>query len=155
MSKVVFFLLYLALVVYALVDVIQADEEDLGGIQKGFWVIAIVFLPLAGSIAWIVVSNGARRRRASSGGQVTGFPADQPAPARYERRVRSWEQEDAPVAPEDDPEFIWLMEQAKRKREREARTAGDAAEGSESGAGSERGAGRDEGIEDRKPTDEA
>jgi hypothetical protein len=59
------------------------------------------------------------------------------------------------VAPEDDPEFIWLMEQAKRKREREARTAGDAAEGSESGAGSERGAGRDEGIEDRKPTDEA
>lgn len=121
MPKLVFFLLYLALVVYALVDVIQADEEDLGGIQKGFWIIAIVFLPLAGSIAWIVVSNGARRRRASSGGQVTGFPASQPAPARYERRVRTWEQEDAPVAPEDDPEFIWLMEQAKRKREREAR----------------------------------
>ena len=123
MSNLVLFLLYLALVVYALVDVIQADEEDLGGIQKGFWVVAIVFLPLAGSIAWIVVSNGARRRRAGSGGQATGFPAGRPAPARYSRRVRSWEQEDAPVAPEDDPEFIWLMEQARRKREREAREA--------------------------------
>lgn len=148
MPKLVFFLLYLALVVYALVDVIQADEEDVGGIQKGFWIIAIVFLPLAGSIAWIVVSNGARRRRASSGGQVTGFPASQPAPAQYSRRVRSWE-EDAPVAPEDDPEFIWLMEQAKRKREREARAAGDADEGSESGED------HVEGIQDRKPTDES
>lgn len=148
MFKVVFFLLYLALVVYALVDVIQADDEDLHGIQKGFWILAIVFLPLAGSIAWIVVSNGARRRRRSSE-QVTGFPAGQPAPARYRRRVRSWEQDAAPVAPEDDPEFLWLMEQAKRKREREARTAGEAPEGHESGAG------RDEGIEDRKPTDEA
>lgn len=123
MPKLVFFLLYLALVVYALVDVIQAEEEDLGGIQKGFWIVAIVFLPLAGSIAWLVVSNTARSRRRSSGQQVTGFPADQPAPARYERRTRSWEQDTAPLAPEDDPEFIWLMEQAKRKREREAREA--------------------------------
>jgi hypothetical protein len=129
MPQVVFFLLYLALVVYALVDVVQADEDDLGGIQKGFWIIAIVFLPLAGSIAWIVVSNGVRRRRASSGGPVTRFPAGQPAPARYSRRARSWEQEDAPLAPEDDPEFIWLMEQAKRKREREAREAHEAREG--------------------------
>jgi hypothetical protein len=120
MLKLVFFLLYLALVVYALVDVIQAEEEDLGGIQKGFWIVAIVFLPLAGSLAWIVVSNTARRRRRSSGEQVTGFPAGQPAPARYERRTRSWEQDATPLAPEDDPEFIWLMEQAKRKREREA-----------------------------------
>lgn len=134
MFRAVFFLLYLALVGYALVDVIQADEEDLGGIQKGFWILAIVFLPLAGSIAWIVVSNGARRRRAGSGGQVTGFPAGQPAPARYSRRVRSWEQEDAPVAPEDDPEFIWLMEQAQRKREREAREAAGQADGSGSAA---------------------
>lgn len=121
MPKLVFFLLYLALVVYALVDVIQAEDEDLGGIQKGFWIVAIVFLPLAGSIAWLVVSNTVRSRRRSSGQQVTGFPADQPAPARYERRTRSWEQDAAPLAPEDDPEFIWLMEQAKRKREREAR----------------------------------
>lgn len=144
MPKLVFFLLYLALVVYALVDVIQADEEDLGGIQKGFWIVAIVFLPLAGSIAWIVVSSGARRRRASSGQQVTGFPAGQPAPARYERRVRSWEQQAAPVAPEDDPEFLWLMEQARLKREREAREAGTGTEPADE-AGRERGEGHPAG----------
>jgi hypothetical protein len=146
MPKLVFFLLYLALVVYALVDVIQADEEDLGGIQKGFWIVAIVFLPLAGSIAWIVVSNGARRRRRSSGEQVTGFPAGQPAPARYERRVRSWEQDAAPVAPEDDPEFLWLMEQAKRKRERDAREAtGRVEDGPVDEDGRQRGEGHVEG----------
>lgn len=128
MPKLLVFLLYLALVVYALVDVIQSEEEDLGGIQKGFWIVAIVFLPLAGSIAWLVVSNTARRRRRSSGQQVTGFPAGQPKPARYERRTRSWEHDAAPLAPEDDPEFIWLMEQAKRKREREAREAAGRAE---------------------------
>lgn len=142
MFRLLFFLLYLALVVYALVDVIQAEEEDLGGIQKGFWIIAIVFLPLAGSIAWIVVSNGARRRRAGSGSQVTGFPAGQPAPARYPRRTRSWEQEAAPVAPEDDPEFLWLMEQARRKREREAgdgTARGEALDRNEDDDESERG----------------
>ncbi|GHH68604.1 PLD nuclease N-terminal domain-containing protein [Promicromonospora soli] len=138
MPRLVFFLLYLALVVYALVDVIQAEDEDLGGIQKGFWIIAIVFLPLAGSIAWIVVSNGARRRRAGSRDQVTGFPAAQPAPAQYSRRVRSWEQEAAPLAPEDDSEFIWLMEQAKRKREREASEGTGRTEGAEPGGENER-----------------
>ena len=142
MSKVVFFVLYLALVVYALVDVIQADEEDLHGIQKGFWILAIVFLPLAGSIAWIVVSNGARRRRRSAGEQVTGFPAGQPAPARYPRRVRSWEQDPAPAGPEDDPEFLWLMEQARRKREREAR---EGTERVEDGPAEENGRRRGEG----------
>lgn len=141
MPRLVFFLLYIALVVYALVDVVQADDEDLGGIHKGLWIIAIVFLPLAGSIAWIVVSNGARRRRARSGGQVTGFPAGQPAPARYPRRTRTWEQAATPVAPEDDPEFLWLMEQAKRKREREAResTAHGEADDRRDDDGTERG----------------
>lgn len=124
MPKLVFFLLYIALVVYALVDVIQADEDEVGGVQKGFWIIAIVFLPLAGSIAWIVVSNSARRRRAALRDQVTGFPESQPPPAQYTRRVRSWEKDAAPSGPEDDPEFLWLMEQARRKRARESRESG-------------------------------
>lgn len=124
MLRLVLFLIYLALVVYALVDVIQADEDEVGGAQKGFWIIAIIFLPLAGSIAWIVVSNAARRRRAASRDQVTGFPEGQPPPAQYSRRVRSWERDVAPPAPEDDPEFLWLMEQARRKRARESPESG-------------------------------
>ncbi|WP_164545133.1 PLD nuclease N-terminal domain-containing protein [Antribacter gilvus] len=124
MVRVLIPLLYVALVVYALVDVVQSDEEDTGGIGKGLWIFAIVFLPLVGSIAWIVVSSGSRRRRGVSR-RSTGFPAGEVPPAQYPKRERTWEKEASTYAPEDDPEFLWLMEQAKKKREREAQGRGN------------------------------
>lgn len=120
-------LCYLALVVYALVGVVQADEEETGRLPKTLWVLAIVFLPLAGSIAWMVVSRGARRRRAA-GSYRTGFPADRAPRAQYPRRGRTWEagapsagDMEAAGSTEDDPEYRWLMEQARKKREAAAR----------------------------------
>jgi len=116
MLRVLPMLAYLALVVYALVDVVQSDEEDGGGIQKGIWILIILLLPFAGSIAWIVVSRRARADRRPA--PRTGYPAGPVPPARYPGRRRTWET-DAPSSPEDDPEMRWLMEQARLKRERE------------------------------------
>ncbi|MFC7878931.1 PLD nuclease N-terminal domain-containing protein [Isoptericola sp. NPDC057391] len=117
MLRVLPMLAYLALVVYALVDVVQSDEEDGGGIQKGFWILIILLLPFAGSIAWIVVSRRARANRRPA--PRTGYPAGPVPAARYPGRRRTWET-DAPSAdPDDDPEMRWLMEQARLKRERE------------------------------------
>ncbi len=123
MFRVLLMLAYLALVVCALVDAIQSDEEDSGGIQKGFWILIILFLPLAGSIAWLVVSRSARTRRRTSPGPTTGFPASPPPAAHYPARRRTWdEQHDTvPDSPDDDPELHWLLEQARLQRKREQR----------------------------------
>ncbi|GAB3165659.1 hypothetical protein GCM10027059_23480 [Myceligenerans halotolerans] len=105
--------LYVALVAYTLVDVAQSDDEDRHGIPKALWVAAIIFLPLVGSIAWIVLAFTARRRKGrkaaapwerANGGAPTTPRGDEP-----------------PAGPEDDPEYMWLLEQARRRKEREER----------------------------------
>jgi Phospholipase_D-nuclease N-terminal len=117
MLRILPMLAYLALVVYAIADVAQSDEEDGGGLQKGFWILIILFLPLAGSIAWLVVSRRARATRRPA--PRTGFPTGQMPPAQYSRRRRTWEADDVPADADDDPEMRWLVEQARLKRERE------------------------------------
>ncbi|MBE1878619.1 PLD nuclease N-terminal domain-containing protein [Myceligenerans pegani] len=111
--------LYVALVVYTLVDVAQSDDDVRHGIPKSVWVVAIVLLPLVGSIAWLVLAFIARRRR----GRAAAAPWERasgnaPTPARPPADV-------PPAGPEDDPEYMWLLEQARRKREREERRRGD------------------------------
>ncbi|MBO0608797.1 PLD nuclease N-terminal domain-containing protein [Myceligenerans salitolerans] len=105
--------LYVALVVYTLVDVAQSDDEERHGIPKALWVGAIILLPLIGSIAWIVLAFLARRRKgrraAAPWERVSGDTAA-PPPA-----------DEVPAGPEDDPEYMWLLEQARRRREREER----------------------------------
>ncbi|MBL0887470.1 PLD nuclease N-terminal domain-containing protein [Myceligenerans indicum] len=106
--------LYVALVVYALVDVAQSDDEDRHGLPKILWFGAIILLPLVGSIAWIAAAYVARRRKGReaaapwerAGGDAPAGPAVREAP---------------PTGPEDDAEYMWLLEQARRKKEREER----------------------------------
>ncbi|MCZ2261323.1 MULTISPECIES: PLD nuclease N-terminal domain-containing protein [unclassified Isoptericola] len=118
MLRVLPMLAYLALVVYALVDVVQSDEEDGGGIQKGFWILIILLLPFAGSIAWLVVSRRVRANRGPA--PRTGYPAGPVPPAQYPGRRRTWETDETAAAePDDDPEMRWLLEQARLKHERE------------------------------------
>ncbi|GAB3100463.1 PLD nuclease N-terminal domain-containing protein [Isoptericola nanjingensis] len=118
MLRVLPMLAYLALVVYALVDVVQSDEEDGGGIQKGFWILIVLLLPFAGSIAWLVVSRRVRANRGPA--PRTGYPAGPVPPAQYPGRRRTWETDETAAAePDDDPEMRWLLEQARLKHERE------------------------------------
>jgi hypothetical protein len=111
-------LAYLALVVYAIADVVQSDDDDTGGLPKALWILVIVFLPLAGSIAWILVSRRHRQRKAAAPG--SGFPAGPVPPAQYPARRRTWESSPTPRAPssdpDDDPEMRWLLEQAASGR---------------------------------------
>ncbi|MFD6177656.1 MULTISPECIES: PLD nuclease N-terminal domain-containing protein [unclassified Isoptericola] len=124
MPRVLLMLAFLALVVYTLVDVVQSDEDDGGGIQKGFWIVIILLLPFAGSIAWLLVSRRARANRRPA--PRTGYPAGPVPPAQYPGRRRTWETEAAPAEPDDDPEMRWLLEQARLQREREQRAQDDA-----------------------------
>ncbi|MFF2621727.1 PLD nuclease N-terminal domain-containing protein [Oerskovia jenensis] len=122
MSRVLLTLLAVGLAVYALSDCATSDENDRSGIPKGLWIVMIIFLPFVGPLAWILVSRTQRARHATRGGS--------PAPGRARPGARR--RPAAPLAPDDDPDFLWKLEQRRR---REARgedtgpTAGPATEG--------------------------
>ncbi|QDW62504.1 PLD nuclease N-terminal domain-containing protein [Oerskovia sp. KBS0722] len=105
MSRVLLTLLAVGLAVYALSDCATSDENDRSGIPKGLWIVMIIFLPFVGPLAWIIVSRTQRARHATTGGAPT------PGRARPGARRRPA----APLAPDDDPDFLWKLEQQRRR----------------------------------------
>lgn len=105
----------LAFIIFALVDCIRTPRHHIPpGPPKGVWVVLIVFVPVIGAIAWLVIS---RSRGISSGG--------------IRRKPKG------PTAPDDDPQFLadldWQARKAyhermKKERERKAQEDGDAQE---------------------------
>ncbi|WP_426594763.1 PLD nuclease N-terminal domain-containing protein [Cellulomonas sp. McL0617] len=116
------YLIELALLVYCLIDCIQTDSVLVRNLPKTFWVFLIVFVPVVGSIAWLVAGRPERSSRGRSvpwpSTQTAGFP-------EYERP--------RPGSPDDDPQFLagvrasddkheqMLREWEQQLREREAR----------------------------------
>ncbi|CAM3729794.1 PLD nuclease N-terminal domain-containing protein [Isoptericola cucumis] len=105
--RVVLPLLVLGLALYALLDLSASKEEDRGGLPRWLWVVIIVLLPVFGALAWIVVKHSSRRAPGSRGG--SGRPG---RPGGGPRRPSG------PIAPDDDPDFLWKLEQDRRRRER-------------------------------------
>jgi hypothetical protein len=99
----------LGLIVYTVIDVVRSDERERLGLHKVLWVAFIVLLPLLGSVTWLLVRRTPRRDAA--------------------RRPGIGHVPHAPLAPDDDPEFLWRLEQDRRRREREAGDAGDTGSG--------------------------
>jgi len=115
----------IAMLVYCLVDCIQAEEGRIRNLPKIAWILLIIILPLAGGVAWLAVGRpvDARPREVPWRSTTTaGFP-------EYERPRRG--------APDDDPEFLagiarsddrheqMLREWEAQLREREQRLAQD------------------------------
>ena len=57
----------IAMLVYCLVDCIQAEEGRIRNLPKIAWILLIIILPLAGGVAWLAV------------GRLTGTPHSTPA----------------------------------------------------------------------------
>ncbi len=94
-------LLWIALLVYCLVDVVQADAARVRALPKPLWLLLVVLVPFLGPITWLLAGRPAgtqTRGRASSGA----------------RRLRT-------SAPDDDPEFLAAIARSNRRRERERR----------------------------------
>lgn len=99
-------LLVIGLVVYTVVDVVNADDDDRLGVHRGLWILGMVLFPPLGSIAWLAVRFSRRRGQ----GRV--------APGGSSPRGGSPTARTGPLAPDDDPEFLWRLEQERRRRER-------------------------------------
>lgn len=72
--------------VWAIGDVMAVDDQPLSSGEKAVWVTAVMLLPAAGSLAWLLVG-----RRAT---QTTTTPAGHPdfdgCPPASRARLRGW-----------------------------------------------------------------
>jgi len=96
-----FAIIPVALLLFALVDCIVDDEVERTSVPKVLWVLIIVLLfPYIGALAWLIVAKIAKPRQKRS--------RRRPRPGR-------------PVAPDDDPEFLRRLvdEQLRKERKRD------------------------------------
>ncbi len=78
MLRVLFPILVIALSVYCLVDMSGTDEDRVRLLPRYAWAVAVIFVPIAGSLGWL----------------FAGRPAKPRAPRRR------------PMAPDDDDDFL-------------------------------------------------
>ena len=131
------FLLLIAVTVFAAIDVaLSEDDDERLNVGKIWWVIPIIIFTPIGPIVWFAVSRTIRSRKRNASGA--------PPAGRYNRAGRGtpagWHAEQArtattaPLAPDDDPDFLWGLEQQRRRAEKARRDAeasgADASDGS-------------------------
>ncbi|GIG86359.1 PLD nuclease N-terminal domain-containing protein [Plantactinospora endophytica] len=92
----------LILAVFALISCLSAEDDEIRALPRFAWVLIILFFPLIGSIAWFVAGRPVSAERPVAGGR--------PAGGRDSR---------APLAPDDDPEFLRSLDNERSKRDRE------------------------------------
>jgi Phospholipase_D-nuclease N-terminal len=97
MLRAIFYVIPIVLAIYAVVDCVQTPDAELRVLPRFGWLILIVFIPIAGAVAWLM----AGRVRGDGERQRVAWPAspgnNEPGMRRPIRRV---------VAPDDDPEFL-------------------------------------------------
>jgi hypothetical protein len=101
-------LLVVVLMVWALVEVAQADRDQVRTLSKPVWIVLIVLLSPVAALAWFIFGRPARE-----GVPATSRP-QRPAAPWANRSTRTV----ARPAPDDDPEFLASL---KRQAERERR----------------------------------
>jgi hypothetical protein len=52
--------------VWAIAEVMALDEQHLSAGEKGAWVAAVMLLPAAGALAWLLVGRQATKTRPAS-----------------------------------------------------------------------------------------
>lgn len=88
MRQVLLGLVVTGFMIYCLLDVLLRDSADTRGLPKVSWALIVLFFPVVGGIAWLVVSYG-----------------DRPRPARGStwRMGRGFPEDERPLGPDDDP----------------------------------------------------
>ncbi len=104
--ELLFGVLVLALWIYCLVDVISRSDGEIRNLPKLWWILLVLFFPLAGSVAYLVAGRPHGTRRASAHERaVPEFP-------EYDRPGRA-----AATSPESDEEFLRkVRERAEQQR---------------------------------------
>lgn len=68
----------IALLVFCLIDCVQSDQDRVRNLSKGWWLVLIVVLPIAGGVAWLVAGRPVTPRTSWSSPAATYAPDDRP-----------------------------------------------------------------------------
>jgi hypothetical protein len=112
--------------IYCLIDVAQTRDDEIRNLNKGAWILIVLFFSVPGAVGWFIFGRPDNRSR-----PVSAYERPTPSFPEYDRPGRS-----AAVDPEKDEEFLKQVraraeEQRKRyeeekKREREREQEGEA-----------------------------
>lgn len=107
-------LVIIGMMTYSVLDCVRTDDSRIRlGLPHWFWVALIIILPGAGALTWLIVANVGRRRYEAGPSGYSARPS-RPRP-------------DKPLAPDDDPEFLFRLERDRRRRQKEQDAAGTSA----------------------------
>ncbi|GAB3653648.1 PLD nuclease N-terminal domain-containing protein [Glycomyces tarimensis] len=98
------FLVHLALLIAAVADCLGGEQSP-RKLSRGWWVLIIVLLPVAGAVMWFLLG----RAKPQGGQRGPGRPG---AAGGGPKRPRG------PVAPDDDPDFLRDLDKQLRDDER-------------------------------------
>ncbi len=101
MVRALVYVIPVALAIYALIDLSRSEPSERMGISRFAWVPVIVLLPVLGPLIWILLT---RLPRESGAGPTRTTPGRVPPIRRA-----------GPRAPDDDPDFLWRLDQQRRK----------------------------------------
>lgn len=106
-------LLIFAFTLFAVIDCLAHDDEDIRALPKVIWVLIILlFMPL-GPIAWFIAGRprkSARTQPAAPDDVVGGYSMGNGSTSGRPGR---------PIAPDDDPEFLRRLDEQQRKQRRD------------------------------------
>ena len=143
MLRILIAIAWIAVTVYAIADWFRTPEEELWArMPKAMWLVLILItIPSfsLGSIAWIVLRAVSRVEAGQS--PLPPLPMQRPAQARPEKP--------RPLAPDDDPEFLFRIERDIQREKRRSAEAGggDGADESPAAQPETRDEGEGEGAE--------
>jgi hypothetical protein len=107
-------LLILAFTLYALIDCLARDEEEIRTLPKVIWVLIILLFTPLGPLAWFLagrVRSSARHASTEEPDDVVGgYSMGSGSSAGRNGR---------PLAPDDDPEFLRRLDEQQREQRRD------------------------------------
>lgn len=118
--RLLIYVVPLVLMVFCLVEAITSRDDEVRHLGKVWWILLILFFPLAGSVAWLVAG-----RPASAGPRRSAYERGAPEFPEYDRPGRM-----AAADPAADAEFLRKVreraeEQRRRAAEQKRREEGD------------------------------
>jgi hypothetical protein len=92
MAKVLLVLAAIGVTIYAVIDCVRSDDDEIRGLPKPLWLLLIVAVPLFGGMLWILFGRE----------PIHGSPRS----PRYRT-----------VGPDDDAEFLRSLQPRRRRPE--------------------------------------
>jgi len=110
MLRVLPFVLFLGVWLFALIDCVLTPERDVRNLPKIAWIAIIVITFVIGAVCWLFLGRPAQRLRPGSPARrpTTGSTGARPPTSRPA----------GPLGPDDDPEFLRKLRRGNEEHER-------------------------------------